>query len=63
MPDSYSNPQTCDPVLIPTENSLNDAKGNRLFPGKARKDRALVLTNLEFIFVNYRCFQMLCSIF
>ena len=57
MPNSYSNPQTCDPVLIPTENSLNDAKSNRLFPGKARKDRAFVLTNLEFIFVNYGLVQ------
>ena len=42
-----SNPLICDPALFPSKNSSNIAKSNRVFPGKAKKDRALVLTYLN----------------
>ena len=43
-----SNPLICDPTLFPGKNSPNIAKSNnRVFPGKGRGDRALILTYLD----------------
>ena len=42
-----SNPLTCNPSLLAGKNSPNIAKGNRVFPGKGRGDRALILTYLD----------------
>ena len=42
------NPLICDPTLFPGKNSPNIAKSNnRVFPGKGRGDRALILTYLD----------------
>lgn len=41
-----SDSVTCDPTLFPVKNSRKKAKGNHLFPGKERGDRALLLTYL-----------------
>ena len=41
-----SNPLICDATLFPGKNSPNIAKGNSVFPGKGRGDRALILTYL-----------------
>ena len=38
---------TCDPILFPAKNSSNIAKINRIFPGKRRRDKALILTYLD----------------
>ena len=42
-----SSPLTCDPALFPDKNSPNIAKSNRIFPGKGRGDKALILTYLD----------------
>ena len=42
-----SNPLTCDPTLFTGKNSTNIANSNRVFPGKGRGDRALILTYLK----------------
>ena len=42
-----SSPFTCDPVLFPGKNSPSIAKSNRIFPGKGRGDKALILTDLD----------------
>ena len=42
-----SNPLICDPTLFPGKNSPNIAKSNRVFPGKKKEDRALILTSLN----------------
>ena len=42
-----SNLLVCDPTLFFIKTSPNIAKSNRVFPGKARGDRALVLTYLD----------------
>ena len=38
---------TCDPRLVSCENSPNIAKSNRIFPGKGRGDKSLILTYLD----------------
>lgn len=40
-----SSPLTCEPFEFPDKNSPNIA--NRIFPGKARGDKALILANLD----------------
>ena len=47
MSNFDSDHLTCDPSLFPTRNSPNGAKSNRIFPGKGRQDRALILTFLD----------------
>ena len=42
-----SNPLICDPTLFSGKNSPNIAKSNRVFPGKKKEDRALILTYLN----------------
>ena len=42
-----SNPLICDRTLFPGKNSPNIAKSNRVFPGKGKEDRALILTYLN----------------
>ena len=42
-----SNTLICDPTLFPGKNSPNIAKSNRVFPGKKKEDRALILTYLN----------------
>ena len=42
-----SNPLICDPTLFPCKNSSNIAKSNRVFPGKGRGGKALILTYLN----------------
>ena len=42
-----SNPLICDPTLFPCKKSPNIAKSNRVFPGKGRGDKALILTYLN----------------
>ena len=42
-----SNPLICDPTLFLGKNSPNIAKSNRVFPGKWRGDRALILIYLN----------------
>ena len=42
----YFNPMICDPTLFPAKTSPNIAKSNRVFPGKGRWDRALILKYL-----------------
>ena len=42
-----SKPLTCDTTLFPGKNSPNFANSNRVFPGKGRGDRALILTYLD----------------
>ena len=41
------NPLICDPTLFLGKNCPNIAKSNRVFPGKEKKDRALILTYLD----------------
>ena len=47
MSNFDSDPLTCDPALFPAKNTLNSAKSIRIFPGKRRRDRALILTYLD----------------
>ena len=42
-----SNTLICDPTLFPGKNSPNIAKSNRVFPGKGKEDKALILTYLN----------------
>ena len=42
-----SNPLIWDPTLFPRKNNPNIAKSNRIFPGKGREDRPLILTYLD----------------
>ena len=42
-----SNLLVCDPTLFPSKNSPNIAKNNRVFPGKGKKEIALILTYLD----------------
>ena len=42
-----SNPLICDPTLFPDKNSRNIANSNRVFSGKGRGDRVLILTYLD----------------
>ena len=42
-----SNLLICDPTLFPGKNSPNIAKSSRVFPGKEKEDRALILTYLD----------------
>ena len=42
-----SNPLICDPTLFPGKNSRNIANSNRVFSGKGRGDRVLILTYLD----------------
>ena len=62
MLDFDSDPQTCDTALISTINNLNIAKSNCIFPGKRGKDRALILTYLDFIFVNFGHLQGIAGV-
>ena len=41
------NPLICHPTLFPGKNSPNIAKSDRIFPGKRKEDRALILTYLN----------------
>ena len=41
------DPLTCGPVLLPSKNSPNSAKSNRVFPGKEKGNKALILTYLD----------------
>ena len=41
------NALICDATLFAGKNSPNIGKGNRVFPGKGRGDRALILTYLD----------------
>ena len=47
MSDFDSKRLICDPTLLPGKNSPNIANNNRVFPGKRRGDRALILTYLD----------------
>ena len=42
-----SNSLICGPTLFPSKNSPNIAKSNRVFPGKRKEDRALILIYLN----------------
>ena len=42
-----SDPPTCGRALFLAKNSPNSAKSNRIFPGKERGDRALILTYFD----------------
>ena len=42
-----SNPLICDPTMFPVKNNPNIANSNRVFPGKGREDRALILKYLD----------------
>ena len=44
MSNFDSAPPTCGRALFLAKNSPNSAKSNRIFPGKERGDRALILT-------------------
>ena len=59
-----SNPLICDPTLFPDKNNPNVAKSNCVFPGKGRRDRALILTYLDSlmaeVFPHY-CWSFLIS--
>ena len=41
------NALICDAILFAGKNSTNIGKSNRVFPGKGRGDRALILTYLD----------------
>ena len=41
-----TNPLICDPTLFSDNKIPNIASSNRVFPGKRRGDRALILTHL-----------------
>ena len=41
-----SNPLICDPTLFSDNKTPHIASSNRVFPGKGRGDRALILTHL-----------------
>ena len=42
-----SDPLTCDTTLFTAKYSPNSVKSNRIFPGKERGERALILTYLD----------------
>ena len=47
LPNFNSNPLICDSTQFPGKYSPNIANNNRVFPGKGRGDRALILTYLD----------------
>ena len=46
MSNFDSDPLTCDPAMFLAKKSPNSAKRNRIFSGKGRGDRALILKYL-----------------
>ena len=47
MSNFDSDAFTCDPVQFLGKNSPNSARSNSIFPGKERRNRALILTDLD----------------
>ena len=47
MSNFDSNLLTCDHTLFPSKNSPNIAKSNRVFPGKGKGDKTLILKFLD----------------
>ena len=57
----------CDATLFPGKNSPSIANSNRVFPGKGRRDRALILTYLDSqvteVFPDYCLYFSISAIF
>ena len=47
LPNSDSDPLTCDPALFPGKNRTNIAKSNPTLLGKGKRDKAMILTCLN----------------
>ena len=62
-----SDPLICDPTLFPGKNCPNIAKNNRVFLGKGKEDRALILTLLNSpmaeVFLHYSLSFSISAIF
>ena len=62
-----SDPLICDPTLFPGKNCPNIAKNNRVFLGKGKEDRALILTYLNSpmaeVFLHYSLSFSISAIF
>ena len=67
LPNFDSNLLIFDLTLFPGNNSPNIAKSNRVFPGKVRGDRALILTCLNSpiadVFPHYWLYFLISAIF